>query len=227
MIGINEAEKHALRRFYDRLRDNIKLERGKSGLIEDSVLITLLKTQSATRYRLISKSKLASIDVSPEGLSALLGKGIVQSTGDFDSYIITAKGVWKFECELGILNEDKMFSYLTDNYFTTGNLLSKNKTDLKDKERVILLAMIAARAFSENSSVNLKMGDVARDKWKDILCSSFDLLKEMGFAPNKKKTSFGDSKGSEHFAVSLFRHNNKMVQKLGLFIDIQENTSIT
>jgi len=213
MTVSNESEKHALRRFYERLRDNVKLERGKSSLVENSVLITLLKTQSATRYRLISKSKLAAIDVAGDALSSLLGKGFVQSTGDFDSYIMTAKGVWKFECELRILNEDKLFSYLNDNYFTTGNLLTKDKTELNDKERVILLTMIAARAFSEASAVDLKMGDVARDKWKEILCCSFILLKEMGFLQNTKKTSFGDNEGNEHFVISLFRHNTKMLQK--------------
>jgi len=213
MYRMNETEKHALRRFYDRLRENLKAERRKQDLVEDSVLITLLKTQSATRYRLLSKSTLKSIDVSAEGLSTLLENGDVQSTGDFDSYVVTAKGVWRFERELGLLNEEKLLSYLTDNYFTTKNLLPKSKNDLNDRERVILLTMIAARAFSKDSAVDLKKGDVARDKWKDIFGGSFDILNGMGLVTNIQKSALIDNRGNEHIVVGVFRHNNQMVQK--------------
>ena len=213
MCRMSEAERHSLKRFYDRLRENLKAERRQHELAGDSVLITLLKTQSATRYRLLRKSTLKSIDVSAGGLSTLLQNGDVQSTGDFDSYVITARGVWRFEQELGLLNEEKLLSYLTDNYFATKNLLPKSKTDLNDKERVILLAMIAARAFSQDSTVDLKRGDMSRDKWKEIFGSSFDLLNGMGLVRNARRQAFTDDRGNEHIVVSVFRHNNQMVQK--------------
>jgi hypothetical protein len=210
---MNETEKHALRKFYDRLRENLKTEKHKQDLVQDSVLITLLKTQSATRYRLLNKSALMSIDISAEGLSTLLDNGYVQSTGDFGSYVITAKGVWQFEHELGLLNEEKLLSYLTENYFTTKNQLPLSKNDLNDKERVILLAMIAARAFSKDSAADLKKSEVARDKWKDILGGSFDVLNGMGLVSKTEKTAFIHTRGNEHIANSVFRHNTHMLQK--------------
>lgn len=213
MYRMNETEKHALRKFYDRLRDNLKIERRKQDLVQDSVLITLLKTQSATRFRLLNKSTLMSIDISAEGLSSLLQNGDVQSAGNFGSYVITAKGVWRFERELGLLNEEKLLSYLTENYFTSKNLLTESKNDLNDKERVILFTMIAARAFSKDSPVALKKGEVARDKWKDILGGSFDVLNRMGLVSNTDKAAFTITRGNEHIAMSVFRHNNHMVQK--------------
>lgn len=208
MIVITDEERHVLRSFYDRLKENIKLERGKSDLVEDSVILTILRTQGSTRDRLIRKSKLTSIEVSPQGLSSLLDKGAIQGNGNFDSYVITAKGAWIFEQETGILNENKFFDYLNQNYFATEDSLPKAKIDLKDKERVLLLAMVAARAFSKDSAVDLKKGDVTRDKWKEILCSSFDLLREMDLIKKEKRSTFSENTGNEHVVVYLFRHNN-------------------
>ena len=211
MSTLNDKERHVLRTCYDRLKDNLRLE--KNNLAEDSVILTILKTQSTTRDRLMRKSKINSIEVSSDGLSTLLERGAVQSTGSFDTYIITAKGVWLFEQETGILDDEKFFAFLTDNYFATEGSLPKSKVELDDKERVILLTMVAARSFSIDSAVDLKKGDTARDKWKEILCSSYDLLKEMQFIKKEKRSTFSDNTGNEHVVVYRFRHNNKMPQK--------------
>ncbi len=213
IVSITDSEKHVLRSFYDRLRENLLLERGKNDLVENSIILTILKTQGTTRDRIIRKSKLTAIDIPVDGLSQLIEKGAVQSTGTFDSYVITAKGVWLFEQEKGILNDEKFLTFMTDTYFATENSLPKCKIDLDDKERVILLSMIAARAFSIDSMVDLKKGDATREKWKEILCSSYDLLKEMGLIKTAKKSTFSDNTGNEHVVVSLFRHNGKMPKK--------------
>ncbi len=215
MLANNAEERHVLRSFYERLKENILLERGKSELVEDSVILTILKTQGNTRDKLIRKSRLSSIEVSPDGLGKLLESGAIQSAGNFDSYVITAKGVWLFEQDLGVLNENKLFSYITRNYFATEKSLPKNKIDLDEKERVILLSMIAARAFSKDSAVDLKRGDDTKDKWKDILCRSYDLLKDMQLIQKEKRSNFSDDPGNDPVPVAVyrFRHNNKMPRK--------------
>jgi hypothetical protein len=97
IAAMTDNEKHMLRSFYDRLKENFLIERGKNDLVEDSIILTILKTQTNTRERLIRKSKLTTIEIPADGLSSLIAKGAVQSTGSFDSYVITAKGVWLFE----------------------------------------------------------------------------------------------------------------------------------
>src|SRR3989339_91418 len=129
MLSINDKEKHALRSFYNRLKENLLLERGKNDLVENSIILTMLKTQGTTRERLIRKSKLNTIDIPSNGLSTLMDKGAIHSTASFDSYVITATGVWIFEQDKGILNDEKLLAFLTENYFTTENSLPKSKIE--------------------------------------------------------------------------------------------------
>jgi len=198
-------EKDYLRKFYSLLRDNLKRERS---LRENSVLLSFLRIQSASRYRLLRKSTINSALIPSHTLTSLLTKGFVQCMESIDTYAITAQGVWHYEQDTDLINEEGLLSYINDKYF-----IPELKSGLNDKEKVILFMMIAARTFSERSSVNLKRNDVVKNKWKEMLEKSYDVLLDLGSIAKLKKEKFLSQRGNVHIVSNIFRHNNQMVQK--------------
>lgn len=198
-------EEKYLKKFYILLSDNLKREKS---LKANSVLLSLLKTQSASRYRLLRKSTLSSVVIPSKVLTTLLAKGLIQCIKGIEAYAITAKGVWHYEQKIDLINQETLLSYINDKYF-----IPKIKGDLNDKEKVILFMMISTRAFSESSSVNLKKSNTTKDKWKEMLARSYDLLYDLPLLEKLKKEEFLGKKGNVHIVSSIFRHNNQMVQK--------------
>lgn len=207
MIG---GETDYLKKFYNLLRDNLLREKN---IKDKSILISFIETRSATRYRLLSNSTLSSSLMPNSILMELLTKKDIQVQGEIGSYAITAKGVWDFERSLGLMNEENLLSYINEKFFT-GEFTSLNaKGSLDDREAVILFAMIAARAFSEKSTVDLKKNDLVKGKWQEVLERSFDLLHRLEVVKKVKKEDFLGKTGNEHIVSSIFRHNNYSVQK--------------
>ena len=198
-------EEDYLGNFYSLLHDNLKRERS---LRENSVLLSFLRTQSASRYKMLRKSTISSTLIPSHILTSLLTKGLIQCIEDIDTYAITAKGVWCYEQNIDLINEESLLSYINDKYF-----IPKTRSDLNDKEKVILFMMTSARTFSEKSSVDLKKSDVVKNKWKEMLERSYDVLCDMGLIAKLKKDKFLGKKGNVHIVSSIFRHNNQMVQK--------------
>ena len=222
-------EKEYIRRFYSLLRDNLKRERK---LQRNSVLLSFLTTQSASRYRLLKKSTLNSVLISNPILTSLLTKGLIQCIDNINAYAITAKGVWQYEQDSEFIDEDRLLSYINDKYFNP-----QRRGSLNDKERVILFAMMSARAFSERSSVDLKKSDVVKNKWREVLEKSYDVLHDLGSITKLNKEKFLEQRGNVHIVSSIFRHNNKMVQKTrGIYsynrkqeyyLNLQENSTFS
>jgi hypothetical protein len=202
---MNENEKTCLGRFYFLLQGNLKRE---GSLKENSVLISFLRTRSAVRYSLLRKSTINSASIPNQILVSLLTEGLIQSIENIDTYAVTAKGVWYYEQSLGVINEKSLLSYINEMYF-----VPKMNNDMDDKEKVILLTMISARVFSEKSSVDLKKSDAVKDKWQEILKRSYDVLYKMGSLSKVNKEDFLVGGGNLHIVSSIFRHNNKMIQR--------------
>jgi len=202
---MNETENDYLTKFYFLLRDNLKREKS---LRENSVLLSFLRIQSASKYRLLRKSTLSSVFIPSQIMTALLAKGHIQCIENIDNYAITAKGVWHYEHNIDLINEENLLSYINDNFF-----IPKVRSDLNDKQKVILFMMISARSFSQRSSVDLKRSDVAKNKWQEMLEKSYDVLYDLGSIVKLKKENFLGQRGNVHVVSSIFRHNNQMVQK--------------
>ncbi len=204
-------EEHYLKRFYISLSDNLRREKPPT---ENSILLSFLKTRSASRFRLLRKSALDSVMIPAEVLAALLSRGFIQCIEGIDHYSITAKGVWHYEKERDLIDQETLLSYINDEYF-----IPTMKGGLNDREKVILFALISTRAFSENSSVDLKKRDAVKDKWREMLDRSSDLLNSLNTLTKLDKESFLGKKGNIHVVSSIFRHNNQMVQKTrGLYV---------
>jgi hypothetical protein len=204
---MDETEETFLGKFYFLLQGNLKRE---GNLKANSVLLSFLRTRSAIRYSLLRKSTVSAVSIPNVFLVSLLAKGLIKSVEKIDLYAITAKGVWVYEQKLGLIDEESLLTYINDTYF-----IPDMNNELTDKEKIILLTMIAARAFSENSAVDLKKSDASKDKWREVLGRSYDVLQSIGNLSTKfdKKEFLEKTGGNMHIVSGIFRHNNKMVQK--------------
>lgn len=207
---MKETENDFLKRFYCLLRDNLQREKS---LKANSILISFLESRSASRFKLLSNSTISSSIVPNDILMSLLAKKEIQAFGDLGKYAITAKGVWNCEQSAGIMNEETLLSYMNEKFFIGDYPSSDTGADLDEKEAVILLTMIAARAFSEKSPVDLKKSDIVKGKWQEILERSYDLLLKLDMITKLNKEEFLGEKGNEHVVTYVFRHNNHSLQK--------------
>jgi hypothetical protein len=206
-VRLTDIEKEYLRRFYSILRDNLRREKISKG---PSVLISLMEMRSASRFKILSKSIISSNSITNDAMISLLSKNLIQVMGNIGEYVITSNGVWHQELELGIMDGQAFLQYLNQKYFSDQYGIVSEKGDLDDEEKIILLAMIAGRAFSEKSPVDLN-DEAHKNSWLEILEKSYYLLNQMGLIKKEKEVIF--HKGTEHIANFMFRHNNYCLQK--------------
>jgi hypothetical protein len=205
-----DDEKEFLQKFYCLLRNNLLREKSLKG---SSVLISFLETRGNSRFALLSNSTIHSSIIPQEVLVSLSSKKKIQPLGSISDYAITAKGVWEYEKELGVLTEESLLSYINSKFFSESLSLAGTKSNLDEKENVILFSLIAARAFSDKSCVDTKKNEFIKGKWQQILEDSFDLLTNLKVIKTLKKEEFLGKKGNEHVVGYVFRHNNDMIQK--------------
>ena len=139
-------------------------------------------------------------------LDELLGAGWVREAGEASRYSITALGLWEIERNDGLLDEAGLLEYLDSKYFD----LFGGSPRLKDRERVVLLALIAARAFSDKSCVDLLKDSHTMDGWRTILEKSYQLLFSLGFVAKLDETALFAAKGNEHPVSHLIRHTDAL-----------------
>src|SRR2546425_9659137 len=195
-----------LRRFYNSCKDQVELQKG---LKSDSLLLSCLDGKSNTRYRILNDAAISIVKVNTAALDELLGAGWVREAGEASRYSITALGLWEVERNDRLLDEIGLLEYLDSKYFD----LFGGTPKLKDRERVILLALIAARAFSDKSCVDLLKDSHTMDGWRTIIEKSYQLLFSLGFVAKLDETALFAAKGNEHPVSHLIRHTDALPRK--------------
>jgi len=226
---MNQNEIKYLMKFYDVLYDNLERE---NKLKDKSVLISFLRTNKTPRYKLLTKSAIASSKIPNKIINFLLSEQLIASTNEIESYTITAKGVLTIENEKGRLDEDSFISYINKEYFT----IEKQKK-VTDNEKVVLFSMIAARTFSDKSPLHLETGSSSVDKWKQILDLSCDELISLKVIPKTTKNKLYSKTGNEHVVSNLIRHNIYLSPKIkgiyhsmgsqNYYLDIYDDSKIS
>jgi hypothetical protein len=206
-----------LEKLYQKLYDNI--EKSERKIIENSIILTFFDIKSNDRFRLLQESSIEkNSDFPSENISSMLGKKLIQTTDKPKNYTITAKGIWHIENKKGLMTNEKLIQSIDNKFFKLFRLSEKALTD---KEKVILFSMIAARSFSEESSVDLKRDRAALDAWKNITDRSFMLLKNLGITTKLNENELYGKPGNELEVSSLFRHTDALPKKSkGIFTSI-------
>lgn len=192
-----------LKKLYFNLKTNLELD---NKLKNKSILISFIEMKSNSRYRYILDSAQSLSQFSNNNINELLSSKLIRETVDINKYAITGKGVWTIEANSIIPIED-FVEFIDAKYFD----LAIDNENITDKEKVILLSLLTARAFSEISAINLKNDYLVLDACKRIIDNSYSILYE--FKIVKKINNLYGKRGNEHIVSNLIRHTDILPKK--------------
>lgn len=203
--------KYYLNKLYNKLYDNLLL---KKKLKEKSIIKSFIDIKSNERYRLLNDSVITADNVPNDIIKDLLSNNLIRTTENINNYTITALGVWEIEKENNVMNEIILINYLDKKSYD----LFENNNKLRDREKIIIFSMIASRAFSKQSSVDLKKDDNVLEAWKNIINKSADKLSSINIIDKKSKDDLYKDKLTEHPVSNLIRHSDDLPKKTkGIF----------
>jgi len=200
----------SLNKFYSSLYNMIL--KNKSKIDNKSILISFFSFKSNVRYKLLSESAIPSYKIPKDIFDELKNKNLIRTTDTLNSYTITANGIWEIENRDGTLDLTGFLNNIDQKYF---NAYVDSNKPLSEKQKVIIFSMIAARAFSDKSTVDLKKNEETRNAWKEITDQTYHKLKDLGIISNLKiesndsKSLYGNSK-TERPVSNLYRHTDKL-----------------
>lgn len=199
----------------------------------NSVLVSMLNVKSNEAYKLLSESGINLISITHETFDSLHAYGFIRMAEKPEKYIITVKGIWEIESQNGGMNADILLEHIDQKFF---DLFSK-AGQLTEKEKVILFAMIAVRAFSAESALDLKKGDIVLVRLEEILTSSHEFLAKHHVIDRLKLVDLFGAKGNEHPVSHLIRHTDALLKRtrgiyktLGkqkYYLDIYDDTHLS
>lgn len=162
---MNESCFESLKGLYIRCCKEINVEPG----------LFLKKTISSTKNKIhnaVLKSKYETGPHDPLAV-ALFEEGYIRKINNCDDqYTITAKGMWAVEKKYYEKNENDIINELDDRFFCSE--LEK----MTEKNKIILLAIIAVHGFSEKNGINYV--DAGAEKaFLNLMRDSFEILHEL------------------------------------------------
>lgn len=200
-----------LSKFYSRLYDNI--ERSSTKIVKKSILVSFLNMKSNSRHSLLNRSSILSSEVPRDIFEQMLIERLIRETDEVDRYVLTAKGILEIEQKKDVFTPQMLIQYIDDKFF---DAFKDSVKSLSDKEKIILLSLISARAFSADSPMDLKKSDKTTEIWKEITDSSYDLLSSLNILKDlKKEDLYGQNsdKRNESPVSHLYRHTDTLPKK--------------
>ena len=197
-----------LKQFYNSLHNNLikayKKERYKS------VFIWFLEIKSNDRLHIMRHSYIKKESIPRNILNILVNDKFISETDSMGGYAITAKGVWEYEKQNNIISHDALIEYLDAKYFDT---YSETTKPFSDRHKIIIFSMIAARAFSEFSPVDLKKEEFVLTTWEQIINKSYEMLHSLDIVSNMTAKGLYGKKGNEHKVSNLIRHSDEIPKR--------------
>lgn len=202
-----------LRRFYDKLHSKTLIKYKK--IRKNSIIVHFINIKSNDRLGLLNNSAIEKLRIPANVLCYLLERKFIRETDSVDSYVITAKGVWEIESKNNVMDQESLLEFIDDKLF---DVYSESQKPLSEKHKLILFSMIAARAFSIESSVDLMRADRSKDAWKQIIDGSYGILNDFRVIKKLVVDDIYGKKGNEHPVSNVFRHTDKVPKRTkGLF----------
>jgi hypothetical protein len=195
-----------LERFYDRLRDVVEAE-GK--LRSGSLITRSMDVKNNTRASWLRESSISAQRIDPNHLRNLLDSGLVREASEISKYVISAKGLWEVEKKRSLLDDDRLVGYIDSKFFD----IFETQTRLSEKEKVIIMSLLAARSFAPQSPVDLHKDEATMDAWKRIVESVYDRLSNMRVISKLGREDLFGKKGNEHPVSNLIRHTDALPRK--------------
>jgi hypothetical protein len=207
---MNSEARELLKDFYDSYRDSFE---SRKRIGSKSILTSSLDVKNTVRFGSLRESALSAHKVDPSALSELLGLGLVRQSDEVSKYVITASGIWVVETESLLIDEAKLIEFLDTKYF---KLFRPPAKGISEKEKIIIMTLISARAFSAESRADLQKDENTRDTWKKIVEETYEMLKSLGVISETERDELfrkKNSSGTEHPVSQLIRHSDKLPPK--------------
>jgi hypothetical protein len=195
--------KDIIESMYDELKRLLTVEKK---LRNNSVLLSFLKIKSNSRLSYLERT------CQPEAfflgqLEQRLSNKDIQHYGEDDKYCLTADYVWRREKE-HILNNDFIPQFFDEEYFNC-----PKSEGITEKEKVIIFTLLFARAFSEDTAMDLKIGETYWPKWEELTGDAYDVLASVGLLFTLPRDSLFSKSSTENKVSSLFRHTDSLPKK--------------
>jgi hypothetical protein len=203
MSGEILMHKYYIEQFYASLKG--ALEKDKK--YRSSVIVSMFDMNSNKRMNILKDSALKAIDIPPDVLNDFLEDGYVRQGAEAESYVLTAKGAWLFERDAKILDEDKLIRSIDKKFFFSEDIEKK----LKDREKMVVLSLIAIRAFSRDSVVDLA-DSIRLEHWGNVIKGCCEMLGKLKVV-NTRVDEIMEHKGNEHPVYNLMRHLDAIPRK--------------
>jgi hypothetical protein len=205
---VREEIGRALIKFYESYRYQLEM----SGKLKPgaSLLIACIRMKKNDRYRPLIASAMDGRKISSPLLTQLKEQKLIRSAEDVSRFVITGRGIWEAERLRGLIDEDVLLDFIDENYF--GQLFDDAKP-LTDKEKVVLLSLIAARTFSEESSVDMKRHPEVNAAWLRVFKASAEKLRAIGAITATDDDLFPKDVKYEDTASHFIRHTDQLPRK--------------
>ena len=197
-----------LKKFHDKLFDNLVIYFKK--LVQNSVLLTILEKQSTKIIPILISSTLDAATIPSSIREELLSEDLIMETSLLGKLAITGRGVWFVETYSHSISESALIDFINTKYFLNVSLSVK---PLNEREKVVILTLLAGRAFNEEWPVDLRHSDRARDAWLRVLKDSCALLRELKIIELLSPDEFSQKKSLEHPILDVLRHMNNLSTK--------------
>ncbi|WP_321417207.1 hypothetical protein [uncultured Methanomethylovorans sp.] len=188
--------------FYNKLYNKLYAD----GKIKDnSIILSLFQTTPNAVLDDIVDSSINYNEVERTILNSLSEQRFITGSNKPNQFVISPYGIWEIERQLETINIALVLERLDTKFFSFST-----EKPLKHKEKVVLLTLIAIRAFYEKSPLNRKNSHTSQEKINEILLKSKQFLLDM-----KVVTDFKLMSPSEDPVESVFRRLDELKTKTG------------
>ncbi|MFA5303308.1 MAG: hypothetical protein WC393_02100 [Candidatus Nanoarchaeia archaeon] len=197
-----------LGKFYDILKQSyIKFFKKN---VKGSLFLKMIEAKGRSRFDILESASLHNFEINKDIKEELLKEGYIREGKDINEYIITGKGTVYYETQKSISSKDDIIDYLDIKFF---NISKKTEKKVDSVEKVILLSLIAARAFSKESSIDCTKSNEVLDLWKKIFEESYELLKNLKIIDSEEPL-FEENKGNQHIIAKTIRAKSELFEKV-------------
>jgi hypothetical protein len=208
MNEVNTDEYKYLQRAYNRFAEYLKAKKKWTG---NSLLSSILNIKSNDRLKLLIDFSLSSTAVPKSVLQSLRNNGYIRPAGSTEKFALTAAAIIAIEKKAGIDPIETLIKTVDEKFFL--DVFSFKGQALSHREKIILLTLILFRSFSEESALDIKRDERARDSIQKTFIKAANFLEKEKLIPHlSDKDLFGEL-GNEHPISNVFRHSDALPKK--------------
>jgi|GEM_PF-5305684 len=160
----------ALLSMYDNLRSAFVGQEQKC--IQGSIFLGLMAMGSKNRRMRVLLDGAVPVTALGAVSSELVRRGLAEQAAADGRLTLSSRGIWEAERVKGILDSDALLAYIDEKWFGCFHDIQSAVTD---KEKLLLFALLSARAFSQPTGVNLH-NTRAFEAWTEAVASASRFL---------------------------------------------------